>query len=214
MSLLQVTIVADGTRREFTASGDGPVLVAAFRTWLSSPDLWLPICEGADTLDRQGANLEQGKDAPVPDPAAGDVLPAAEEPPALKKGRCKVCNERYAQELGMCRQCWRNREREQIQRISPVTSVPVPAAPDADDLTRHVHRVLVSGASLDPKEIWRAIQTLMPTVDLPIVERHLNLMALKRKIDRLSVGLTARYRKLATTRAAVSAPVESTEARG
>lgn len=52
MSDLRVTIVADGMKREFTGSGSGPELVAVFRSWLSSPDFWFPMCEGADEIDQ------------------------------------------------------------------------------------------------------------------------------------------------------------------
>jgi hypothetical protein len=51
MSDLRVTIVADGMKREFTGSGSGAELVAAFRSWLACPDFWFPMCAGADEID-------------------------------------------------------------------------------------------------------------------------------------------------------------------
>jgi RNA polymerase sigma factor (sigma-70 family) len=51
MSSLSVVVKADGVVREFSGTGDGPELVAAFRAWLAGPHLALPMAEGADEVD-------------------------------------------------------------------------------------------------------------------------------------------------------------------
>lgn len=52
MSTLDVTISADGVTRRFTGEGDGPVLVAAFRSWLAGPDAEFQAAIGSDEIDR------------------------------------------------------------------------------------------------------------------------------------------------------------------
>lgn len=80
MNTLRVTITADGLTRTFRGDGDGPAVVAAFRAWLSSPDFWLPMADGADALDLAAARLEQGQDAPVFEPA---LAAEHDAPPAV-----------------------------------------------------------------------------------------------------------------------------------
>jgi hypothetical protein len=59
-SSLNVTIEHDGHRSEFTALGDGPAVVAAFRVWLER----LPTTHSADALDLAAAHVAPA--GPVP----------------------------------------------------------------------------------------------------------------------------------------------------
>lgn len=50
---LRVIIECDGIRREFYGRGDGPVVVAAFRSWLAGHCCELPIAAGANEIDAE-----------------------------------------------------------------------------------------------------------------------------------------------------------------
>ena len=52
---LRVSICVDGRELTFTADGDGPLVVAAFRAWLASEDCAIPSALGVDEVDRIAA---------------------------------------------------------------------------------------------------------------------------------------------------------------